>query len=247
MAGHSQFKNIMYRNGAQDAKRAKMFSKLAREITVAAKAGQDPTMNHALRAAITAARAANVPKDNIERAIKRGSGADTQAYEEVRYEGYGPGGVAMIVEALTDNRHRTVSEVRAAFNKHGGALGESGSVSFLFERVGQVRYGAAAASPDDMLEAVIDAGAADVDSGVSGHVVTCAPEDLNQVREALEKKFGEPESARLDWKPTTTVPLDEEKAGSLFKLLDVLDDNDDVQRVAANFEVDEAVMERLSA
>jgi YebC/PmpR family DNA-binding regulatory protein len=247
MAGHSQFKNIMHRKGAQDARRSKVFSKLAREITVAAKAGTDPTMNHSLRAAIIAARNVNMPKDNIERAIKRSSGADAANYEEVRYEGFGPGGVAMIVEALTDNRHRTVSEVRTAFDKHGGALGASGSVSFMFERIGSIRYPASAGSADDMLEAAIDAGASDVESSDSGHVIICAPNDLNAVRDALEKKFGAAESARLDWKPTTTVPLDEEKASSVFKLMEVLDDNDDVQRVAANFEVDDAVMERLSA
>jgi YebC/PmpR family DNA-binding regulatory protein len=247
MAGHSQFKNIMHRKGAQDAKKAKVFSKLAREITVAAKAGTDPNMNHSLRAAIVAARAVNMPKDNIERAIKKSTGADAANYEEVRYEGYGPGGVAVIVEALTDNRHRTVSEVRTAFSKHGGTMGESGSVAFMFERIGQIRYPADKASADDMLEAAIDAGAADVESSDAGHVVTCSPDDLNAVRDALAAKFGDPESARFDWKPNNTVPVDGEKAESLFKLLDVLDDNDDVQRVAANFEVDEKTMERLSA
>ncbi len=247
MAGHSQFKNIMHRKGAQDARRAKAFSKLAREITVAAKSGQDPSMNHALRAAITAARAVNMPKDNIERAIKKSSGADAQNFDEVRYEGFGPGGVAMIVEALTDNRNRTASEVRAAFSKHGGTMGETGSVSFMFERVGMVRYKAAVATVDAMLEGAIEAGAADVVSTETGHEIVCAVEDLNAVRDALEAKFGAADSARLDWKPLNTIPLDEEKAAALFKFMDVLDDNDDVQRVAANFEVDDTVMERLSA
>ncbi len=248
MAGHSQFKNIMYRKGAQDAKRAKVFSKLGREITVAARLGGiDPDMNHALRAAILAAKAANMPKDNIERAIKKSSGEDGSTYEEVRYEGYGPGGVALIVEALTDNRNRTASEVRAAFTKFGGALGETGSVSFQFQRVGLIHFAAAVASADDMLEGAVDAGAMDVSSDDGGHEVICDPDDLNTVRDALEAKFGDPEAARLDWKPQNTIPVDEEKAESLFKLFDVLDDNDDVQRIAANYEIDDAVMERLSA
>jgi YebC/PmpR family DNA-binding regulatory protein len=248
MAGHSQFKNIMYRKGAQDAKRAKVFSKLGREITVAARLGGiDPDMNHALRAAILAAKAANMPKDNIERAIKKSSGEDGSTYEEVRYEGYGPGGVAVIVEALTDNRNRTASEVRAAFTKFGGALGETGSVSFQFQRVGLIHFATAVASADDMLEGAVDAGAMDVSSDDDGHEVICDPDDLNTVRDALEAKFGDPEAARLDWKPQNTVPVDEEKAESLFKLFDVLDDSDDVQRIAANYEIDDAVMERLSA
>jgi YebC/PmpR family DNA-binding regulatory protein len=248
MAGHSQFKNIMYRKGAQDAKRAKIFSKLGREITVAARlGGTDSDMNHALRAAVLAAKASNMPKDNIERAIKKSSGEDGSTYEEVRYEGYGPGGVALIVEALTDNRNRTASEVRAAFTKFGGTLGETGSVSFQFQRVGVIQFAAGAANAADMLEGAVDAGAVDVSSEDSGHEVTCEPDDLNTVREALEAKFGDPEAARLDWKAQNTVAVDEEKAESLFKLFDVLDDNDDVQRIAANYEIDDAVMERLSA
>jgi YebC/PmpR family DNA-binding regulatory protein len=238
----------MYRKGAQDAKRAKAFSKLAREITVAAKlGGTDPAMNHALRAAILAAKAANVPKDNIERAIRKSTGDDGATYEEVRYEGYGPGGVALIVEALTDNRNRTAGEVRAAFTKFGGTMGETGSVSFQFQRVGLIRYPAGVASVDAMLDGAIEAGASDVTSDGDGHEVVCEPEDLNAVRDALEARFGEPGSARLDWKPQNTVPVDEDKAESLFKLFDVLEDNDDVQRIAANYEIDDAVMERLSA
>jgi len=249
MAGHSQFKNIMYRKGAQDAKRAKVFTKLIRELTVAARTGlPEPDMNPRLRSAIQAAKAANMPKDTMERAIKRGAGGDDGAnYEEVRYEGYGPGGVALIVEALTDNRNRTASEVRAAFSKHGGNLGETGSVSFMFEHIGRIDYKADVASADEMFEAALEAGASDVESGEAGHEITCATDDLSVVRDALEQKFGTPESARLDWKPLNTTPVDEQAASTLFKLLDVLDDNDDVQRVAANFDIADDVMERLSA
>ncbi len=249
MAGHSQFKNIMYRKGAQDAKRSKLFAKLAREVVVAARAGvADPDKNPRLRSAVAAARAANMPKDNIERAIKRGAGGgDGAAYEEIRYEGYGPGGVAIIVDALTDNRKRTASDVRAAFAKHGGSLGESGSVSFMFERVGAVGYAAAAASADDMFEAALEAGAGDVDSTADGHEITCAPDDLHSVREALEARFGAPRSVELTWKPHSTVPVDEAAAAALFKLLESLDDSDDVRAVAANFEVAEGVMRKLSA
>jgi YebC/PmpR family DNA-binding regulatory protein len=249
MSGHSQFKNIMHRKGAQDAKRAKVFTKLIRELTVAARGGlPDPESNPRLRSAIIAARTANMPKDTMERAIKRGAGGDDTAnYEEIRYEGYGPGGVAVIIEALTDNRNRTASEIRAAFSKHGGNLGETGSVSFMFERIGRVEYKMDIASAEDMFEAALEAGATDVESDEAGHQIACAPDDLSTVRDALEKRFGTPESARLDWKPMNTVPIDEQAASTLFKLLDVLDDNDDVQRVSTNFDVDEEVMERLSA
>lgn len=249
MAGHSQFKNIMYRKGAQDAKRAKVFTKLIRELTVAARTGlPEPDMNPRLRSAIQAAKAANMPKDTMERAIKRGAGGeDTANYEEVRYEGYGPGGVAVIVEALTDNRNRTASEVRTAFSKHGGNLGETGSVSFMFEHVGRIEYKADVASSEEMFEAALEAGAADVESGEAGHEVTCATDDLSTVRDSLEERFGTPESARLDWKPLNTTPMDEQGASTLLKLLDVLDDNDDVQRVASNFDIPDDVMERLSA
>jgi YebC/PmpR family DNA-binding regulatory protein len=189
-----------------------------------------------------------MPKDTMERAIKRGAGGDDTAnYEEIRYEGYGPGGVAVIIEALTDNRNRTASEIRAAFSKHGGNLGETGSVSFMFERIGRVEYKKDIASAEDMFEAALEAGATDVESDEAGHYIACAPDDLSTVRDALEKRFGTPESARLDWKPMNTVPIDEQAASTLFKLLDVLDDNDDVQRVSTNFDVDEEVMERLSA
>ncbi len=249
MAGHSQFKNIMYRKGAQDAKRAKAFTKLIRELTVAARAGlPDPAMNPRLRSATAAAKSANMPKDTMERAIRRGAGGEEGAvFEEVRYEGYGPGGVALIVEALTDNRNRTAAEVRAAFTRTGGNLGETGSVNFMFERIGLVHYALEAASADDMFEAALEAGAEDVESGEAGHRITCAPDDLNLVREALEARFEAADAARLDWKPLTSVAVDEGTAETLFKLLGILDDNDDVQRVAANFEVDDEVMERLSA
>jgi YebC/PmpR family DNA-binding regulatory protein len=249
MAGHSQFKNIMYRKGAQDKKRAKVFTKLIRELTTAARSGlPDPASNPRLRAAILAARQANMPKDTVERAIKRGAGGEgAEAYEEVRYEGYGPGGVALIVEALTDNRNRTASEVRAAFTKSGGALGETGSVGFMFERVGEIAYPAATASADDMLEAAIDGGASDVESDDEGHVVTSAPDDFNEVRDALEARFGPAEAARLVWRPKTTSPVDEDTATGVLKLIDALEDSDDVQNVYANFEVGEDVLARLSA
>jgi len=249
MAGHSKFKNIMHRKGAQDAKRAKVFAKHIRELTVAAKTGMpDPDMNPRLRTAIVAAKAVNMPKDNMERAIKKGAGGgDDTNFDEVRYEGYGPGGVALIVETLTDNRNRTAAEVRSAFTKYGGNLGETGSVGFMFDQVGFVEYPLAAASADDMFEAALEAGASDVVSSEDGHEIICAPDDLGAVRDTLEEKFGAPEDARLDWKPQTTTELDEDKAMTLLKLLDVLEDNDDVQRVASNFEVSDEVMERLSA
>jgi len=249
MAGHSKFKNIMHRKGAQDAKRAKVFAKHIRELTVAAKTGMpDPDMNPRLRTAIAAAKAVNMPKDNMERAIKKGAGGgDDTNFEEVRYEGYGPGGVAVIVETLTDNRNRTAAEIRSAFTKHGGNLGETGSVGFMFERLGFVEYPNAAASVDDMFEAALEAGASDVSSNGDGHEVYCAPDELGQVRDALDERFGTPEDARLDWKPQTTVAVDEDTAAALIKFLDVLDDNDDVQRVAANFDIADDVMERLSA
>jgi YebC/PmpR family DNA-binding regulatory protein len=249
MAGHSQFKNIMYRKGAQDAKRGKVFTKLIRELTVAARSGlPDPEANSRLRSAITAARAANMPKDTMERAIRRGAGEDGgESYEEVRYEGYGPGGVAIIVEALTDNRNRSASEVRAAFNKHGGSLGESGSVSYMFDRVGLIHYQADVANAEEMFEAALEAGAEDVVSGEAGHEVTCAPDDLSRIRDALEQRFGPADAARLDWKPNVSVAIDERQAETVFKLLAALDDNDDVQRVMANYEVSDEVLERLSA
>ena len=247
MAGHSQFKNIMHRKGRQDAVRARLFTRLQREVQVAAKAGlPDPTLNPRLRAAIQAAKAANVPKDNIERAIKRAQGGDAETYDEVRYEGYGPGGVAVIVEALTDNRNRTASAVRAAFAKHGGALGETNSVSFQFSRMGSIRYPAEVADADAMLEAAIEAGADDAESGEDGHEILCAADDLDAVREALETRFGPPEQAALTWRPQATVPVDDDRAETLLRMLQTLDDNDDVQRVVANFEVSETALARLA-
>ena len=249
MAGHSQFKNIMHRKGAQDVRRARQFAKLIREITVSAKSGlPDPAFNPRLRAAVTAARQMNMPRDTIERAVKKASGSGAgDDYVEVRYEGYGPAGVAVIVETLTDNRNRTASEVRTAFNKSGGALGETNSVSFLFSRLGVIVYPAKVASEDDMLEAAIEAGADNVESGVDGHEVTTTVETFFAVRDALEARFGAPESAKLDWRPTMTITLDEDRAAGLLKLLDALEESDDVQNVYANFDIPEAVMAKLSA
>lgn len=248
MAGHSQFKNIMYRKGAQDAKRSKVFSKLAREITVAAKSGApDPSANAALRLAIQNARAENMPKDNIERAIKKASGGDGENYEAVRYEGYGPGGVAIMVEALTDNRNRTASNVRAAFSKHGGALGETGSVAFTFDHVGEITYPAEAGDADTVMEAAIEAGAEDVQSDEDGHVIICAFEDLGEVSSALQGSLGEAGSVKPVWRPQTMTPVDEEKAQTLMKLIAVLEDDDDVQAVFSNFEVSDEVLQKLTA
>ena len=248
MAGHSQFKNIMHRKGRQDAVRSKMFSKLAREITVAAKMGTpDPDMNPRLRLAIQNAKAQSMPKDNIQRAINKASGGDSENYEEVRYEGYGPGGVAVVVEALTDNRNRTASNVRAAFTKAGGALGETGSVAFMFDRVGEIIYPADAASADAVMEAAIEAGAEDAQSDENGHVITCAFEDIGDVTTALEAALGEAESVKTIWRPQTSTPVDEDRAQSILKLIAVLDDDDDVQNVYANFEVDDETMAKLSA
>ncbi|ALN74040.1 MULTISPECIES: YebC/PmpR family DNA-binding transcriptional regulator [unclassified Aureimonas] len=248
MAGHSQFKNIMHRKGRQDAVRSKMFSKLAREITVAAKSGTpDPDMNPRLRLAINNAKAQSMPKDNIQRAINKGAGADTENYEEVRYEGYGPGGVAVIVEALTDNRNRTASNVRSYFTKAGGALGETNSVSFLWDRVGEIVYPAKAGDADKVMEAAIEAGADDVQSDEDGHRIITAFADLGEVSAALEKTLGEAESVKIIWRPQTGAPVDEDKAQSVLRLIANLEDDDDVQNVYANFEVDEEVMAKLSA
>lgn len=249
MAGHSQFKNIMYRKGAQDKKRAKIFTKIIRELTTAARTGlPDPNSNPRLRAAVTAAKEANMPKDTVERAIRRGSGEEAgENYSEVRYEGYGPGGVAIIIEALTDNRNRTASDLRAAFTKAGGSLGETNSVSFLFDHLGQVTYPLAAAGADAMFEAALEAGASDVESNEEEHVVTCAPEDLTAVREALEARFGPPSGAKLAWRAKTATPVEGEAATALFKLLETLEDSDDVQNLYANFEVADDVMARLGA
>ncbi len=239
----------MFRKGAQDKKRAKLFSRLSREITVAVKAGlPDPDSNPRLRSAITAARAANMPKDNIERAIKKAAGGeDDAAYEEIRYEGYGPGGAAIIVETLTDNRNRTASEVRAAFAKHGGSLGETNSVSFMFDRVGQILYDADVGTPDEVFEAAVEAGAENVESSPEGHEVICAPDDFSVVRDALVERLGAAREAQLSWKSQTSVPVDEADAETLVGLLSALEDNDDVQQVSANFEIADEVMVRLTA
>ena len=248
MAGHSQFKNIMHKKGRQDAIRSKLFSKLAREITVAAKMGlPDPAMNARLRSAVIAARAENMPRDNIERAIRKASGADAENYDEVRYEGYAPGGVAVIVEALTDNRNRTAGEVRSYFTKAGGALAESGAVAFMFDHVGLIEFDKKAATEDQMMEAAIEAGADDVAPGEESHEVTTSLEGLREVAQTLESRFGEPRQAKLVWKPQNTVPVDDDAAEKILKLVDALEENDDVQTVYANFEVSEALMAKLSA
>ena len=238
----------MHRKGRQDKARSKLFGKLAREITVSAKLGlPDPAFNPRLRAAILAARVENMPKDNIERAIKKSQGAESETYDEIRYEGYGPGGVAIIVEALTDNRNRTAGEVRAIFAKNGGNLAETGAVSFMFSHVGAVEYDAKAASADAMLEAAIEAGAEDVTSNADGHQVITTPDSLNDVAKALEAKFGEPRKSSMLWKPQNTVTLDDEAGEKILKLIESLDDSDDVQSVYANFEVSDALVQKLSA
>jgi YebC/PmpR family DNA-binding regulatory protein len=248
MAGHSQFKNIMHRKGRQDKARSKLFSKLAREITTAAKLGlPDPAMNARLRAAILAARAENMPKDGIERAIRTSQGGDAENYEEIRYEGYGPGGVAVIVEVLTDNRNRTAGDVRATFSKNGGNLAETGAVSFMFDHVGVVEYDSAKASAEEMLEAAIEAGAEDVTSNDGGHEVYTAAGALRDVSKVLEARFGDPRKAALVWRPKNTITLDDEKGEQLLGLLESLNEHDDVQNVYANFEVSDAVVAKLSA
>ena len=249
MAGHSQFKNIMHRKGKQDAKRGKLFTKLIREIMAAARTGlPDPAANPRLRAAVLAARDANMPKDTVDRAIRRGSGQEGgAAFEEVRYEGYGPGRVAVIVEALTDNRNRTASEIRSIFTKNGGSLGETNSVAFMFTRAGEIVYPLAAASADAMFEAALEAGADNVETGAEQHEVLTTIDDFASVRDALEKKFGPARSAKLAWRAQSTVPLSEDGARELFALLEALDDNDDVQTVYANYEVADDVMARLEA
>lgn len=248
MAGHSQFKNIMHRKGRQDAAKAKLFAKLAREITVSAKAGlPDPEMNSRLRLAVQAARAENMPKDNIERAIKKAQGAYMANFETVRYEGYAPGGVAIVVEALTDNRNRTGGAVRAVFAKHNGNLGATGSVAHMFTRVGEIVFKPSAGDADAVLEAAIEAGADDVFSDANGHLVTCAFESLGGVAAALEAKLGAPESIKSVWKPNLTTQVGEEHAQAIMKLIATLEDDDDVQAVFSNFEVDEAVLAKLTA
>jgi YebC/PmpR family DNA-binding regulatory protein len=243
MAGHSKWANIQHRKGRQDAVRSKLFSKLAKEITVAAKLGDpDPEKNPRLRMAVKEAKSVSVPKDVIDRAIKKSQGGDADSYDEIRYEGYGPGGVAVIVEAMTDNRNRTASTVRSTFAKCGGNLGETGSVSFMFERKGQVTYYVSVGDEDTVMMAALEAGAEDVDSSEDGHAIFCADTDLNEVSSALEAQLGEPESAKLIWLPQTTTELDLEGMEKLMKLIDTLEDDDDVQRVTANFEVSDEVM-----
>jgi YebC/PmpR family DNA-binding regulatory protein len=248
MAGHSKWANIQHRKGRQDKLRSKLFSKLAKEITVAAKMGDpDPEKNPRLRLAVKEAKSNSVPKDVIDRAIKKSQGGDAENYEEIRYEGYGPNGVAVIVEAMTDNRNRTASTVRSTFGKNGGNLGETGSVGFMFDRKGQVSYPADVGDADTVMMAAIEAGAEDVESSEDGHVIWCADTDLNEVSTALEAELGESESTKLVWRPTTTTELGLEDAQKLFKLIEALEDDDDVQSVTTNFEVSDEVMEQLSA
>jgi YebC/PmpR family DNA-binding regulatory protein len=246
MAGHSKWANIQHRKGRQDAVRAKLFSKFSKEITVAAKMGDpDPDKNPRLRLAIKEAKAQSMPKDNIERAIKKAQGGDAEDYEEIRYEGYGPNGVAVIVEAMTDNRNRTASNVRSTFSKNGGNLGETGSVGFMFERKGEITYPASAGDADTVMMAAIEAGAEDVDSGEDGHVIWCADTDLGEVATALEAALGESDSTKLVWKPVTTTEMDLEGMQKLMKLIEALEDDDDVQRVTTNFEASDEIMAQL--
>ena len=246
MAGHSKFKNIMHRKGAQDKKRSNLFSKLSREITVAAKMGMpDPDMNPRLRLAVNAAKSQSMPKDNIQRAIDKASASDGENYEEVRYEGYGPGGSAIIVEALTDNRNRTATSIRTAFSKNGGNLGTEGSVQHGFERLGLIEYPASAGDEEKVLEAAMEAGAEDIESSEDGHTIWTAADDLHQVAGDLEKSLGEAENVKLAWKPNLTVDMDEKNASTLIKLIDALEDDDDVQTVWGNYEISDEVMEKV--
>ena len=247
MAGHSKFKNIQHRKGAQDKKRAKIFTRLIKELAVAARSGTDPNSNPRLRGALLAARAANMPRDNIERVLKKAEGGEGEQYEEIRYEGYGVGGTAFIVEAMTDNRNRTASEVRAAFSKFGGSLGETGSVSFMFDKVGQIIFTGSVADAETMFEAALEAGADNVESDEESHVITCAPEDFNAVREALQETFGDPEEAELTWIAQNTLSVDEDQATTLLKFIDALEDNDDVQSLSFNFEISDEIMAKIEA
>jgi len=248
MAGHSKFKNIQHRKGAQDKKRARIFARLAKEITVAAKMGApDPNSNPRLRTAVLAARAQNMPKDNIERAIKKSADKDAAAYEEIRYEGFGPAGIGVIVETLSDNRNRTASEVRAAFSKNGGNMGETGSVSFMFDRVGAVEYPAEVADAETVFEAAIEAGADEVDSSGEGHEILCALEELHQLVQSLEEKLGPPSAAQIVWRPQNTINVDGEAAEQVLKFIEALDDLDDVQNVYANFDISDEILDQLSA
>ena len=247
MAGNSKFKNIQHRKGAQDKKRAKIFTRLIKELAVAARSGTDPNSNPRLRGALLAARAANMPKDNIERVLKKAEGGEGEQYEEIRYEGYGVGGTAFIVEAMTDNRNRTASEVRAAFSKFGGSLGETGSVSFMFDKVGKIIFTGSVADAEAMFEAALEAGADNVESDEESHVINCAPEDFNAVREALQETFGDPEEAELTWIAQNTLSVDEDQATTLLKFIDALEDNDDVQSLSFNFEISDEIMAKIEA
>ncbi len=246
MAGHSKYKNIMYRKGAQDKKRSAMFSKLSREITVAAKSGTpDPDMNPRLRSAVLAAKAQSMPKDNIERAINKASTGEGDNYEEIRYEAFGPGGVSLIIEALTDNRNRTATNVRVAVSKNGGNMGAPGAVSHAFDRLGLINYPAIVGDADTVFEAALDAGAEDVTSTEDGHEIWTALENLHGVAKAIEATLGEPEGTKLAWRPQVMVSLEEGDANTLFKMLDVLDDDDDVQTVWGNYDVSDDILEKL--
>lgn len=247
MAGHSKFKNIMHKKGRQDAARSKLFSKLSREITVAAKHGMpDPAMNPRLRLAVANAKAESMPKDNIDRAIKKASGGDAETYEEIRYEGFGPGGVGLIVEVLTDNRNRAAANVRTIFGKNGGNLGETGTVAFQFDRVGQIVYPAAAGSEDKVMEAAIEAGAEDVESDADGHTIYTAFDALNEVAHALEALLGDAKSTAIAWRPKALTPVEGPSAATLMKLIDALEDDDDVQNVWGNYDISDEELEKLA-
>jgi len=248
MAGHSHAKNIMFRKGKSDAARSKVFSKLAREITVAAKMGvPDPSMNARLRLAVTNARAQSMPRDNIERAIKKAVGGDSENYEAIRYEGYGPGGIAIIIETLTDNRNRTASNVRSTLSKNGGALGETNSVGFMFDHVGEIAYPASAGSADKVMEAAIEAGADDVESDDEGHWIYTSFESMGEVAAALEKALGEAESVKAIWRPQNTISVDGEKGAAVMRVIGLLEDDDDVQDVYANYEMSDEDLAKLNA
>lgn len=245
MAGHSKFKNIQHRKGAQDKKRAKIFTRLIKELSVAARSSTDPASNPRLRSALAAARSANMPKDNIDRVLKKAEGGEGEAYEEIRYEGYGPGGVAFIVEAMTDNRNRTASEIRSYFSKFGGALGETGSVSFMFDKVGQIIYPISVANTEAMFDTALEAGADNLETDVDSYILTTTPEDFNSVRENMERYYSAPEEASLVWRPQNTILVEEANASTLLKLYDALDENDDVQNVFSNFEISDEIMAKL--
>ena len=245
MAGHSKFKNIQHRKGAQDKKRAKIFTRLIKELSVAARSSIDPASNSRLRSALAAARAANMPKDNIERVLKRAEGGEGDVYEEIRYEGYGPGGVAFIVEAMTDNRNRTASEVRSSFSKFGGSLAETGAVSFMFDKVGQIIYPIEIADAEAMFDVALEAGANNVASEDDNHIITTSSEDFNTVRENIEQQFSDPEEAGLIWQPQNSISVEEANALTLLKLFDALDEIEDVQNVFANFEISDEIMTKL--